>query len=94
VGVAQISDDIVSVTQVVGGVEDPEGWPILRHDLEHVTGLLRALAWMDLPKNPWRTTGMRPHRHESASRVAPDGREVAAAALSNKPRSAVAGRGR
>lgn len=50
-GVGQISDDIASVTEVVQGLEDPEGWPILWHDLEHVTGLPRALAWMDLPKD-------------------------------------------
>ncbi|HUB41090.1 MAG TPA: hypothetical protein VMA72_19790 [Streptosporangiaceae bacterium] len=50
-GVGQISDDIASVTEVAQGLQDPESWPILWHDLEHVTGLLRALAWMDLPKD-------------------------------------------
>lgn len=47
-GVGQISDDIDSVAEVVDALEDPEEWPILWHDLEHVTGLLRALAWTDL----------------------------------------------
>jgi hypothetical protein len=50
-GVGQISDDIASVAEVVQGRRDAEGWPIFWHDLEHATGLLRALAWMDLPRD-------------------------------------------
>jgi hypothetical protein len=50
-GVGQISDDIASVAVVVQGLAEPEIRPILWHDLEHVTSLLRALAWMDLSKD-------------------------------------------
>ncbi|MFC4108809.1 hypothetical protein [Micromonospora zhanjiangensis] len=48
-GVGQLSDDVESVDQTVrslradGRVVSP--W----HDLEHAVGLLRALAWLDLP---------------------------------------------
>lgn len=48
-GVGQLSDDVESVDQTVrslrahGRVVSP--W----HDLEHAAGLLRALAWLDLP---------------------------------------------
>jgi hypothetical protein len=50
-GVGQISDDIASVAEVVQVLKELEIRPILWHDLEHVTGVLRALAWMDLSKD-------------------------------------------
>ena len=50
-GVGQVSDDIASVAEVVQVLEELENRPILWHDLEHVTGVLRALAWMDLSKD-------------------------------------------
>jgi hypothetical protein len=48
-GVGQIPDDIESAAQSFTELGDPDGRPTLWHDLEHVTGLLRAIAWIDLP---------------------------------------------
>lgn len=48
--VGQISDDIESVAETVRALGDPDEWVTLWHDLEHAVGLLRALAWTDLPK--------------------------------------------
>jgi hypothetical protein len=49
VGVGQISDDIESVAEVVRELQEPDGSTTPWHDLEHAVGLLRALAWLDLP---------------------------------------------
>lgn len=49
-GVGQVSDDIASVGKVVRELHDPEVSAIPWHDLEHAVGLLRALAWLDLPR--------------------------------------------
>ena len=48
-GVGQISDDVDTVNDLAKEVE--QGDPVLSpwHDLEHAVGLLRALAWKDLP---------------------------------------------
>lgn len=48
-GVGQISDDVETVDDLAKQIE--EGDPFLNpwHDLEHAVGLLRALAWRDLP---------------------------------------------
>ena len=48
-GVGQISDDVETVNELALEIE--QGDPVLTpwHDLEHAVGLLRALAWKDLP---------------------------------------------
>ncbi|MGV9214955.1 hypothetical protein ACTFTM_24090 [Micromonospora sp. RB23] len=46
----QSSDDVAELTSLLqrGGAE---GFVSLRHDLSHVSGLLRLLAYLDLPDN-------------------------------------------
>jgi hypothetical protein len=48
-GVGQISDDVETVDELARQIK--KGDPFLDpwHDLEHAVGLLRALAWKDLP---------------------------------------------
>jgi hypothetical protein len=42
----QVSDDVTEVADMLRRGEPPVLW----HDLEHVVGLLRLLAFLDLPK--------------------------------------------
>jgi hypothetical protein len=44
----QVSDDAAEVAALLRGGESISLW----HDLEHVVGLLRLLALLDLPNNP------------------------------------------
>lgn len=47
--VGQISDDVRSVKDLAVALDQGEALVTPWHDLEHAVGLLRALAWMDLP---------------------------------------------
>src|SRR4051794_26140056 len=48
-GVGQISDDVETVDELAKEIEKGEAFIDPWHDLEHAVGLLRALAWKDLP---------------------------------------------
>lgn len=47
--VGQISDDVRSVSDLAVKLDQGDALMTPWHDLEHAVGLLRALAWMDLP---------------------------------------------
>lgn len=48
-GVGQISDDVATVAALARDIEHGGASLSPWHDLEHSVGLLRALAWLDLP---------------------------------------------
>ena len=48
-GVGQISDDVETVDELAREIEKGDAFLNPWHDLEHAVGLLRALAWKDLP---------------------------------------------
>lgn len=48
-GVGQISDDVETVDELAREIEKGDAFLNPWHDLEHAVGLLRALAWRDLP---------------------------------------------
>lgn len=48
-GVGKISDDVETVNELAKEIEKGEPFFNPWHDLEHAVGLLRALAWKDLP---------------------------------------------
>lgn len=48
-GVAQISDDVSTIDELAADLETGDAVLSPWHDLEHAVGLLRALAWKDLP---------------------------------------------
>ena len=48
-GVGQISDDVETVDELAKKIERGDASLNPWHDLEHAVGLLRALAWRDLP---------------------------------------------
>lgn len=43
----QVSDDLAEITGMLG--HDPDEGASLWHDLQHLVGLLRVLAYLDLP---------------------------------------------
>lgn len=48
-GVGQISDDVQSVHDLAAELDGADVLVTPWHDIEHAVGLLRALAWLDLP---------------------------------------------
>lgn len=48
-GVGQISDDIESVAESAAELLHEGKVAALWHDLQHAAGLIRALAWVDVP---------------------------------------------
>lgn len=47
--VGQISDDVATVDELANAIEKGDAFLNPWHDLEHAVGLLRALAFRDLP---------------------------------------------
>lgn len=48
-GAGQIADDVDTVDEMAREIEQGDAFLNPWHDLEHAVGLLRALAWKDLP---------------------------------------------